>query len=449
MEGTRTALIQEVVSPVVETPRLAAVLFWHSSLQLAAERRLKLLSNMRDQPAQIDQEYANFHASMDWLKKQSERTPSELLLAYLGILEPYLHLRGHDTEFADWCLAGLDACERLRRNPAQILLMLGNAQYSLGQWKQAEASWNACIAASREIDLDTHARTTYAIGRLQINQGKYRDGLKTLVEAESLLVKIGDTQSIIGVRSEIAAYHQNRRELKKALKLYLEIDKYYKKNGGKESSDNILLMLGVIYRQTRVFDKAIGYLSELCRRGETQKNMSSLATGSHHLAWVYFEMRNLEQARQLCGKALALYNDLRDPRGLSDGYEQLGAILTEEGKLKEAIDSLEQSIQVRKQIGNDPGSISSLRRLALAYMLEGRQKLAIQLSIQAVRRYIQLGILSPQRVAALAKDFITGITKVILFRSNENKGKSVMESFSRALMQPKKHDQAQDKSNHP
>ena len=222
-----------------------------------------------------------------------------------------------------------------------------------------------------------------------------------------------------------------------------------KKNGGKESSDNILLMLGVIYRQKRVFDKAIDYLSELCQRGEMQNNMSNLATGSHHLAWAYFEMGNLEQARRLCGKALDLYKALHDPRGLSDGYEQLGAILTEEGKLKEAINSLEQSIQVRQQLGNDPGSISSQRRLALAYMLEGKQKLAIQLSIQVVRRYIQLGILSPQRVAALAKDFLTVIAKVILFRSNENKAKSVMESFSRALMQPKKHDQTQDKLDHP
>jgi tetratricopeptide (TPR) repeat protein len=324
MEGTRIALMQTAAHSVGEMPRVNAFLLWQTGPQLAAEGRLKLLSHIRDQPAQIDREFANIRVSVDWLKKQSEHNTAELLLAYVEILEPYFHLRGRDSELADWCSAGMDACERLKRNPSQVLLILGNAQYSLGQWEQADASWQAAIAASQGNDRVVHAHTTSALGRLQINQGKYKAGLKTLARAEDLLAKINDTQAIIGVRSEIAAYYLNRRELEKALKLYLEIDEFHKKSGAKESSDHITLMLGVIYRQKRVFDKAIAYLSELCRRGEMHNDKSGLATGSHHLAWVYFELRELEQARHLCGKALALYEDLQDPRGLSDGYEQLG-----------------------------------------------------------------------------------------------------------------------------
>jgi hypothetical protein len=116
-----------------------------------------------------------------------------------------------------------------------------------------------------------------------------------------------------------------------------------------------------------------------------------------------------------------------------------GAILMEEGKLEDAISFLEQSIQIRKQLGNDPGSISSLRRLALAHMLGGKLMLAGKLSLQVMIRYMQLGILSRQRVVALARDFLAGTVRAVFQRGSGNKTRSVMESFSRTLVRPHKH----------
>lgn len=444
MEGARVALIQITESTIGTVQRESAVHLWAYGLQAATPGRLKILSDLRDQPTEIDNEFGNIRASIDWLKNQREHGAAELFIAYLQTLDPYLRLRGKGNELANWCMDGLNTCEILKKNPARILLSLGNAQYSLGQWNEANESWQAAITASKDRDPVTHAHTVAALGQLQANQGKYKTALNTLAHAQQLLDGIGDTEVIIGVRSEVASYHLNRRELDKALELYLEIEALHKKNGAKESSNHITLMLGVIYRQKRIFDKATEYLSELCRRSETHRDMSSLATGSHHLAWVHFELGEFEQARTLCGKALALYDNLKDPRGLSDGYEQLGAILLEAGKLEEAIDSLKQSIQVRQEIGNDPGSISSLRRLALAYMMRGDRMLAARLSIRVLIRYIDLGILSRHRIFALLRDFLAGVIKVTLYKTRENRAISVMENFSSTLIRPVKQAQTRN-----
>lgn len=450
METTRITLISETGYTNQLTSPKSSILLWESVNINAAITRLKLLSQIKNQPTLIDREFSNIRASITWLAKRQEDNAAELLLKYVETLESYLHLRGRDFELASWCLSGLDACEKLRRNPSQILFILGSTQYTLGKWEQADTSWQAAIESSKGIDPIVHAHTTSALGRLQINQGRYKTALNTLAHAESLLNEIKDTDGIIAVRSEIAAYYLNRRELQKALEIYLKIDDLSKEYGAKQSSNHIILMLGVIYRQKKDFDKAIYYLSELCHRGEAQNDRQSLATGTHHLAWVYFELRDLEKARHLCGKALALYEDLKDPRGTSDGYEQLGAFLLEEEKIEDAINLLKQSIQVRQKIGNNPGSISSMRRLALAYMFKGNRLLAFQLAIQVLTQYMKLGIFSRQRILSLSQDFLVGTSKLFLRKikktgypgkyTPDQSAKSIAESFSRILTQSKNKD---------
>ena len=447
MEGTGADVIQEIRQPTHEVSQREVVFLWQSVEQGAARARLKLLIRIKEQSSQIDQEISNIYMSINWLTRHQDSSSAELLIRYLETLEAYLHLRGRDFDLASWCLKGLDACELLRRNPSRISFILGNAQYALGQWEQANTSWQAAIEASHGKDQVVYAHATSAIGRLQMNQGNYKIALKALSRAEQLLNEINETQAIINVRSEVAAYYLNRRELEKALSLYLEIEGLQKKSSLGRPSNHISLMLGVVYRHMKMFDKAIEYLSTLCRYSEAQKDISSLATATHHLAWTYFELRELEQARYLCGKALALYEDLHDPRGLSDGYEQLGAILLEEEKYDEAIRFLEQSAQMRKQIGNRPGYTSSMRRLALVYAIKGKRKQAWKLLVQILENYLQFGTLSRERIISLSRDFFIGVKKVILkgfikvSRSETSMGNyadSVMENFSRSLMQPKK-----------
>lgn len=447
MEGTGIHLTQEVKQPPFSTFQEDAFLLWKCVELSAAQTRLKLLSRVKDRPEQIDREFSNIHTSINWLISRQDFSSAEILIQYIETLETYLHLRGHASELVNWCIEGLTACNLLKRDPSHILLILGNAQYALGQWEQANESWLASIESSNEKDAITHAHAVFAIGRLQINQGNYKTALKTLAKAEKLLSKVNETQAIINVQSEVAAYYLNRKELEKALNLFLEIAEFERENTAKVVSNHTNLMLGIIYRQKKEFNKAIEYLSMLCQQNDTQKDISSLATGTHHLAWVYFELRDLARARNLCGKALSLYKDLHDPRGLSDGYEQLGAILLEEGKLDEAIDFLEKSAQMRKLLGNQPGYTSSMRRLVLAYVLRGESSSAWKLLPQILKNYLRFGIMSRQRFFSLLKDFFIGIGKAVFERpSNVNlssatlsrNATSTMESFSRFLIRPKK-----------
>ena len=379
---------------------------WKSADYLAAEVRLRLARCYRDQYERLDSEFANLRTSWFWSSGQADEKAAHLLLAYLDALSPYMRQRGLHAELLRWCEDGLRACERLRQNPGRLLLLRSEAQNALGRWIEAAASIRAAITVSREKDPDTYARAVLALGCLQMNQGNYRGALDTLHEAEKLLLERSDYEGVAVARSEVAAYYLNRRDLDKALSLYHSVDRLRKQAGAAESSDHTLLMLGVVHRKKGEYRQATLYLQQLLERSERELARGAIATAAHHLAWVYLNQGNLTQARSLCGRAIALYEDLGDIRGASDAYEQLGLIFYAEGKYKEALHHLKQSLEVRRRLDNRHGAASSLRHLAIVHLRTGHPLAGIRELWQSLTLYWRLGVLTHYRLAAILYEFL-------------------------------------------
>lgn len=394
MSETATALENQVIR------------HWKSADRLAAEARLGLARRYQNQYERLDDELANLRASQSWLATQSSEETARLVIAYVQVLASYLRQRGFNAELLRWCEDGLRACERLRQNPGWLLLLRSEAQNALGRWDETMASIQAAIEASRGEDPQTYARAVLALGRLQLNQGDYKTALETLAQAETLLSEQSDYEGLVTVRSEVAAYHLNRRELDKALSLYLEVDRLRRQAGATETSDHTLLMLGVVHRKKREYEQAAAYLQQLLKRAEAQRNRGAAATAAHHLAWVRLNQGDLAQARRLCGRAIELYEEIGDTRGASDAYEQLGFIVMTEGQGEEAVSCLERSLAMRRQLGNQEGEASSLRRLAIVHLRMGHLAAAVRDLWQSLATYRRLGVLSRQRFTAILGELL-------------------------------------------
>jgi tetratricopeptide (TPR) repeat protein len=225
--------------------------------------------------------------------------------------------------------------------------------------------------------------------------------------AETCLAQTGDDEQVMTVRAEMVAYHLNRGDLDKALSLYLEIDRQRQYAGAPEPSDHTLLMLGVVYRKKKDYERAAEYLQWLLERGEVQRSRGITATAAHHLAWVYLSQGDLRQARSLCGRALVLYEEIGDERGLSDAYEQLGCIVLAAGRGGEAVPHLQRSLIMRRQLHNQQGQASSLRHLAIAYLTLGHLGAAFRYMGQSLLIYHRLGVLSRQRMVSMLRELLT------------------------------------------
>lgn len=381
-----------------------AIRHWKSADRLAAETRLGLARRYQNQYERLDDEFANLRASQSWLATQDNEEAAQLLIAYVKVLAPYLRQRGFNAELLRWCGDGLRACEGLRQNPGWLLLLCSEAQNALGRWDEAMASIRAAIEVSKGDDTRTYARAFMALGHLQFDQGDYRTALKTLTRAEKLLSKQSDYKALITVRLMIATYYLSRRDLDKALSLYLDVDQLRRRVGTSEASD-LTVMLGVVYRKKRKYDLAAAYLQQVLDHGEAQHNRSDVATAAHHLAWMHLNRGDLTQARRLCGRAIELYEEIGNTRGASDAYEQLGLIVLAEGRRQEALVNLERSLVIRRQLGNQHGAASCLRHLAVVHLRMGHLITAVRYLGQSLIIYWRLGVLSRQRVAAVLWEF--------------------------------------------
>jgi tetratricopeptide (TPR) repeat protein len=308
------------------------------------------------------------------------------------------------AELLRWCEDALLACRVIDEECNWLLLLRGEAQNLTGQWQEAITSVQEAIEASKDQDPDTYAQATLTLGRLELSRANYQVALKALARAEQLFLKQSKFESVATARSEIAAYHLNRRELDRALSLYLEAAALRERAGATELSDHTLLMLGVVYRKKGEYDQSAHYLQLLLNRAESRGNQGAIATAAHHLAWGYLNQGQMSRARQLCGRAITLYERIGDIRGASDAYEQLGLILLAEGEIAAATSRLNQSLTIRRQLGNQHGEASSLRHLAVAYLKAGRVIDAARILCKSFILYGKLGMLTRQRLASMGRE---------------------------------------------
>lgn len=354
----------------------------------------------------LDSEFGQIQNAYHWLGEQDGAETARLLIALVEDLGQYLQRRTLPRTLLAFCQNGLLAAQKLGANPGPLLLLTFEAYWAIGEWGKALTSVQSAIEATQGAEAKTYAQAILALGRLQLNRGEYGLALQTLSSAERLLTELSDEEGLATAKAEIAAYHLNRNELRKALSLYLEADRLRRKVEPFAPSDHTLLMLGVVYRRRQDYERAAQYLSELIERGKAQNNRAATATATHHLAWVYFEQRKLARARELGEQAKDLYEEFGDPRGSSDADEQLGLIALAEQDFEAAKLYLERSLQIRQQLGNQQGAASSLRRLAKLNLRQRNWGAGLHFLWESITLYSRLGALSYQRVFSIVQDLI-------------------------------------------
>jgi len=363
--------------------------------------------------ARLEQEYLQILAALRWLSSHLSEDTAQSLVDALGSLKGYFLQRARYGELLKLLPFAVEACGILKESPVQIYQLGFQSQYAVGNWQLAQVEIEKAVAISAADDLPLHAESLRLLGTFQLNRGNYRTALRTLKMAEETFRQIGAMGKIGEIRAEQAAFYLNRGQYRMALDLYLESDELYRQaRQTDESSDHMLLMLGVVYRRLRQFPQAEEKLLALIDRGRKENSASSLATGSHHLAWVRIDQTKFEQAGALAREALGIYQRIDDLRGQADAYEQLGEIGIQSGRLPDAQQDLIRSLQIRQQLGNRHGTASSLKRLGRAYLYAGQYGLGARYTIKSLALYGRLNMLSGSQLRHILFGVLDAVRKI-------------------------------------
>ena len=378
-----------------------------------ATRRLKTMQDYQTQHKKLNAVFEDIERSHSWLTTQDSEEAAKLLIDYTEVCASYFLETGRNNHLLTWCQQALPACEKLRQSPHCLQLLLGKAQNALGQWEEAEDSFLKAVALSKQVnDSVIYGEALYTLGRLQFHQSKYEQAIETLEQAKLL----NDEYSLhfVSIGIEIATYFMNRRELDKALSLYSMEEERLAHIVNAEETEvyaYALLMIGVVWRKKKQYQKAIKYLEQARAQGTERENNNTIATASHHLAWVHLEQGEVIEAQKLSNEANRLYEKMGDERGSADGYEQLGRIYLVQGKAKKALPFLEKSLAFRYQIGNLHGEAVSLSILSLAHLKTGNIIAAVRYFCKTLLAYQRLGMLSHQRLLLISQEILQWLFK--------------------------------------
>lgn len=383
---------------------------WIVAPYMAAKTRCELFKSSPSKKLHQD-DFEQLVTSYNWISSEISASYEELttyvstiheelhhlLIQYVIVLQDELRKRGLSKDLLSWCNNAIESCNQIEFDNSNILLIRSDAHTDLGNWKNSLDDINNAISKSKDSDKAIYARTLYNLGRIKRNQGDYVEAYKILLMSENLLLEQNDYKWASKVKLEIATYCLDNRNLDKAIRFFLEAAELASSIEEDDVYYNSQLLLGVIYRKKRNYDRAIFYFKNILSQQYLNLNKRLYATTVHHLSWVYLNQGDVFSSKKYCIKSIEYYEDVGDTRGLSDAYEQLGLIYLAEKDNVNSLKYLEESLVIRQEIGNKHGTASSLRHLGISHFHEGHIYKSLVYLWKSFRLYKDIGVLTSER----------------------------------------------------
>jgi DNA-binding SARP family transcriptional activator/Tfp pilus assembly protein PilF len=259
--------------------------------------------------------------------------------AYAAWLAPtvfrYLDTDGYHHDALDICTHALAAARQTgdRAAEALALLALGNTNWRLDRYLDAEEHLKVALAACREAeDQSGQARALSSLGiieschgRQDLAAGYHRQALAILRLTGDRLGEARTTECLAGVLYQQGNRVEAARQQQEALRLYRE-------------------------------------LGELHGQGSVLRGLGT----------VKWSLGNYEEAAGCTRQALAVSREIGDRLGQAGALSNLGAVEWWQGRYEQAAMHQHQAVEIFREIGNRPGEAAALNAYGEALCAAGR-----------------------------------------------------------------------------
>lgn len=388
---------------------------------------------------QIEAEYGNVRAALEWLKARPHQAEAGLRLA--GSLWHFWDIRGQFTEGRSWLTTMLAHSTDL---PAEIRAMAldgaGVLARHQGDYAQAQAShaeslrlWTALAdtrgIASTHVNLglvayhradfltakhhlntavallesETPAPTAYdevltqalnAVGKVFRGQGEFEQARTSFKVALGLSRRLGDRRNegqilsnLAGMENHLRHYHEAQEYLKSALAIWHELKDL-------PSEAITLHNLAIAEQETYAYGAAKDHFLAALTVHETTGNRREQINVKLGLGVLYAQIGDLVAAQMWLQQALTLSHDIGDDAGSAYVLANLGPILRDQGDFLRAEQVLREGLALA-QAQKDKGTSSyCFSHLGMVYLAAGRAAEAADCARRALTLRREIGILA-------------------------------------------------------
>lgn len=294
---------------------------------------------------------------------------------------------------------------RLPQKLASAYINKGNNYWALGQDSLAEEMFQSGLIQHREAGNQMGIGRVYNnLGLLRFNAGDYIKALEYNREAMKIFRAADHKIAMANSFTNTGVVHQYMADYPMALENYLQALRIFDESGDSLSTGrgNILTNLGLVYKNTRQYDKSLHYASmaaELYRRiGHKQ----GLANVLGNIGTLYDEQDQSEKAISWFEEALRINETLGNKRRIGSDLTNIGTAWFNLGQYDKAFEFLEKALQQYNAI-DDKNSMSIVLNLLGRTSVKAPAATLRKYGIDPEKRYT-VALAHQQRGLKLAMD---------------------------------------------
>lgn len=216
--------------------------------------------------------------------------------------------------------------------------------------------------AERDSSL-LYASVSLVLGNAYYNKGEFKNALSKYLEVKTETERIGKEETAYNANFNIGLLYMKLAELDLAYE-YLSKAKDRFDALLPSAQARLLSGFGTYYSQTGRLDSAAYYYRKGMEAHKANGDLRGVAHGFNNLAIVAYQNGNVEEAILGFEAAMDVKLQLGNRRNISDGYYNIGLLYAGQGRYRQAIENYREGLNQIRGIGSLVSEIELLFELA-------------------------------------------------------------------------------------
>jgi tetratricopeptide (TPR) repeat protein len=383
-----------------QTERMAAELrhaaYYETVLRAANDMYKRGGESLGKGLALFDAEWRNVQAGQAWAAQNSatNEEAAKLCSSYPEAGAHCLDLRQHPSERVLWLEVALGAAKQLKDRAAEAahLANLGNAYYSLGDYRKAIELHEQALAIAREIgDRRGEGQDLGNLGNTYNSLGEYRKATEFYNQHLKIAREIGDQRGEGNAFGNLGVTYHSLGEYRKATEFYNQHLKIAREMGDRRGEGAALGNLGNAYDSLGEYHKAIEFHEQHLKIAREIGDRRGEGNALGNLGNAYDSLGDYRKAVEFYEKALEIDREIGDRCGEGNAWGNLGNAYNSLGDYRKAIEFHEHRLKIAREIGDRRGEGNAWGNLGNAYNSLGDYRKAIEFHEQNLEIAREIG----------------------------------------------------------
>ena len=287
-------------------------------------------------------------------------------------------------------VAEIQAAER--KAEADRLFQLGIEQFSVSQFGEALASWEAALEIYREIgDRRGETNSLVNLGAIYTDLEEYEEAIEVLRQSFAIAREIGYRRVEAASFGNLGIAYHKLGQYERAIDFLQQSIAIYREIGNQQGESTSLNTLGAIYTDLGQYEDAVEALQQSLAIAREIGRRRGEAASFGNLGSVHWSLGQYARGLEVLQQSIAIYREIGNQQGESSSLNTLGLIYHALGQYERAMSLYQQHLEIAREIGSRGGEVSSHANLGNSYFRLGEYEEAINFHQQSLEIAREIG----------------------------------------------------------